>query len=53
MERSSTREEFCQAVQRLTEAFAAALWTTVVETGSADADLANGVLRASGASKPV
>ena len=39
MERCTTREEFCQAIGALAEAWAGALWTTVVETTSADADV--------------
>ena len=38
MERCSTREEFCQALQAMAAGFADELWTTVVETSSADAD---------------
>ena len=38
MERCTTREEFCQALQGIAARFANELWTTVVETGSAGAD---------------
>ncbi len=38
MERGTTREEFCQAMQRIAACFANELWATVVETSSADAD---------------
>ena len=38
MERCTTREEFCQALQRIAAEFASELWTTVVETSSAGAD---------------
>ena len=39
MERCTTREEFCQAIQTSVEGFGAALWATVVERGSANADV--------------
>lgn len=38
MERCTTRAEFCQAIQTMTETLASELWTTVVEGGSAGAD---------------
>ena len=38
MERCTTRVEFCQAIQASAERLAEAVWTTVVETGSAEAD---------------
>jgi hypothetical protein len=38
MERCTTRAEFCQAIQTMTETFASELWTTLVEDGRADAD---------------
>ena len=39
MERCTAREAFCQALQRMTEALAAEVWTTVVEQGSGGADV--------------
>lgn len=38
-QRCTTRAEFCQAIQGIAEQFADELWTTVVETGSAGADV--------------
>lgn len=38
-QRCTTRAEFCQAIQGIAECFAEELWATVVETGSADADV--------------
>lgn len=38
MERCTTRGEFCQVLQTLTDTFASEVWTTVVEGSSADAD---------------
>jgi hypothetical protein len=39
MERCTTREEFCQQVRALAESWATEVWTTGVETPSADADV--------------
>ena len=38
MDRCTTRGEFCQAIQTMTETFAGELWTTLVDGGRADAD---------------
>ena len=38
MERCTTRRDFCQAIQAMTEPFAEAVWTHLVEGGSAGAD---------------
>lgn len=38
MERCTTRAEFCQVLQAMTEPFASDVWTTVVEGSGADAD---------------
>jgi hypothetical protein len=37
MNRCTTRAEFCQAIQTMTETFASELWTTLVDGGRADA----------------
>ena len=38
MERCTTRDEFCQALQAMTETLATEIWTTLVEGSGADAD---------------
>ena len=43
MERCTTRAEFCQALQAMTETLATEIWTTLVEGSGAGASPAVGV----------